>query len=83
MSLNEKDQRLHPSDVESVKGLALNVAEVDRPYALKCELGMLLGPYLSAEKLIPGAFVVNKCLQEEYVTVYVNVRMFIKTTSPG
>jgi hypothetical protein len=50
---------------------------------LKCELGMFLGPYLSAEKLIPGAFVVNKCLQEEYVTVYVNVRMFIKTTSPG
>ncbi|KAF8224337.1 MFS general substrate transporter [Tricholoma matsutake] len=36
MSFKERDE--HSSDVESVNGLALYVSEVDRPYALKCEL---------------------------------------------
>lgn len=40
MSLKEKDDDLRPSDVESINGLALYVAEVDRPYAMKCQLSM-------------------------------------------
>lgn len=47
MSFKERDE--HSSDVESVNGLALYVSEVDRPYALKCELSKFFGLCASTE----------------------------------
>jgi hypothetical protein len=73
MSINEKDEGLRPSDVESVKGLSLFIAEVDRPYALKCELGTFFGLYQVINNPILNGGIVNKCLQEECVVVHIYV----------
>lgn len=73
MSLEEKDDGYRPSDVESVKGMAMYVAEVDRPYAMKCDLSTFLWCHPNAENPVLNARPVNKCLQEECVVIYIHV----------
>ena len=73
MSLKEKDDDLRPSDVESVNGLALYVADVDRPYAMKCELSMFFSVCLVNYPML-NTRPVNKCLQDESVHLYRHIQ---------
>ena len=79
MSLKEKDDDdYRPSDVESVKGMAMYVAEVDRPYAMKCDLGTYFWSHPNTENIILNVRPVNKCLQEECVIVHTGICVSFK-----